>query len=182
MTTNLVLERYDALRDLVAATVVAGPADLTATAVAAPVLATEARLLDTGRFEDWLAGFTDDAVLWVPLRPDAHPASDQSLFLDDRRRLSERVARLRDPSAWAQSPPSTVVRLIGSVEAWPDGVASMTARSALVVTEHRGARVRSYAGHQVHHLTAGADGWAIRTKIVLLAGLGSGTDNLGFLL
>lgn len=183
MTVRAVLDRYDALHELVAATVVAGPADPVLTAAATTVLATEARLLDSGRFDDWLAHWSDDATLWVPLRPAAHPATDQSLFLDDLRRLRERVARWRDPAAWAQVPSSLVVRIVGSVEAWPDrGDGSAVVRSALVVTEHHGRRIRSYAGHQVHRLLLDDDGWTMVTKVLLLPGLVVGTDNLAFLL
>jgi 3-phenylpropionate/cinnamic acid dioxygenase small subunit len=181
VTTRAVLDRYDALHDLVAMTVAAGPPDAAATAVATAALATESRLLDTGRVEEWLGRWSDDGVLWVPLRPDAHPATDQSLFLDDRRRLGERVARWRDPSAWAQLPPSGVVRLVGSVEAWSAADGTLIVRSALVLTEHRGTRVRAYAGHQVHRLVVD-DEWVIAAKVLLLPALAAGTDNLAFLL
>lgn len=181
MSVATVLARYDALHDLVATTVAAGPPDPATSSRAAVVLATEARLLDTGRYEDWLARWSDDAVLWVPLRADAHPASDQSLFLDDRRRLGERVARWRDPAAWAQRPASSVVRVVGSVEAWPGSDGTLVTRSALVVTEHRGRRVRAYAGHQVHRLRIDGD-WVIAAKVLLLPALAAGTDNPAFLL
>ena len=55
------------------------------------------------------------------------------------------------------------------------------ARSALVLTEQRGARTRTYAGHQVHHLLLDAD-WTIVTKVLLLPALAAGTDNPSFLL
>ena len=45
----------------------------------------EARLLDTGRLEEWLALFTDDATYWVPLERDQKdPYETSSIIHDDR--------------------------------------------------------------------------------------------------
>ena len=48
-----------------------------------------------------------------PLRAGRPPGADQSWFLDDRRRLAERVTWHADPTAWGQHPASTCVRSIG---------------------------------------------------------------------
>src|SRR5215510_2344325 len=45
----------------------------------------EARLLDTGRYEEWLALFTEDATYWLPLeRNQKDPLETSSLVYDDR--------------------------------------------------------------------------------------------------
>ena len=55
----------------------------------------EARLLDEGRFDDWLALFTADATYWVPSEPHQEsPLTTVSLMYDDRRLLETRVRRL----------------------------------------------------------------------------------------
>src|SRR5215468_12713383 len=58
----------------------------------------EARLLDEGKFDDWLALFTPDAWYWVPSEPDQdNPHDTVSLIYDDRRLLETRVRRLASP-------------------------------------------------------------------------------------
>ena len=174
-----VLARYDELSALLAGMDDRPRADPDLSAAAAAALLHEARLLDAGRFEDWLAGWTDDAVLWVPLSVLAHPGSDQSLLLDDRRRLAERVKWRRDPSAWGQQPPSRTTRIVGGVEAWP-APGGVVARSTLLIDEHRHGRHQQLAGCQIHELVG--DDLRRRTKILVVPALATGIRNPSFLL
>ena len=174
-----VLARYDELSALLAGMDDRPRADPDLSAAAAAALLHEARLLDAGRFEDWLAGWTDDAVLWVPLSPVAHPGADQSLLLDDRRRLDERVEWRRDPSAWGQQPPSRTTRIVGGVEAWP-APGGVVARSTLLIDEHRHGRHQQLAGCQIHELVG--DDLRRRTKILVVPALATGIRNPSFLL
>ena len=174
-----VLARYDELAGLLTGMDARPRADPGLSAEAEAALLHEARLLDAGRFEDWLAGWTDDAVLWVPLSPAAHPGADQSLLLDDRRRLAERVEWRRDPSAWGQQPPSLTTRIVGGVEAWaaPGGLVT---RSSLLIDEHRHGRHQQLAGCQIHELVG--DDLRRRTKILVVPALSTGVRNPSFLL
>ncbi len=174
-----VLARYDELAGLLAGMDARPRADPDLSAAAAAALLHEARLLDAGRFEDWLAGWTDDAVLWVPLSRAAHPGADQSLLLDDRRRLAERVEWRRDPSAWGQQPPSLTTRVVGGVEAWA-ATTGLVTRSSLLIDEHRHGRHQQLAGCQIHELVGGD--LRRRTKILVVPALGTGVRNPSFLL
>ena len=175
-----VLARYDELAALLAGMDDRPVADPDLSAAAAPALLHEARLLDARRFEDWLAGWTDDAVLWVPLSAPAHPGTDQSLLLDDRRRLAERVDWRRDPSAWGQHPPSRTTRVVGSIEAWPEPGGELVTRSTLLIDEYRHGRHQAVAGYQIHELRAGMS--QRRTKILVVPALSTGVRNPSFLL
>ncbi len=175
-----VLARYDELAALLATMGDRPRCDPDLSAVATAALLHEARLLDAGRFEEWLGGWTDDAVLWVPLSAPAHPGRDQSLLLDDRRRLAERVEWRRDPAAWGQQPPSLTARVVGGVEAWPAPGGGLVARSSLLIEEHRHGRRQQLAGYQVHELVG--DDLRRRTKILVVAALGTGVRNPSFLL
>jgi 3-phenylpropionate/cinnamic acid dioxygenase small subunit len=63
----------------------------------------EARLLDEGKFDEWLALFTPDARYWVPSEPDQKsPLDTVSLIYDDRRLLETRVRRLASPRIYSQ--------------------------------------------------------------------------------
>ena len=175
-----VLARYDELSALLAGMDDRPRADPDLSAAVAASLVHEARLLDAGRFEDWLADWTDDAVLWVPLSAPAHPGTDQSLLLDDHRRLAERVGWRRNPSAWGQQPPSLTTRIVGSVEAWagPDG--RLVSRSALLIDEYRHGRHQQLAVCQIQELVG--DGLRRRTKILVVPALSRGVRNPSFLL
>ena len=199
-TAAAVRSRYDELAELVAWVETKPAADPVLVAEVAPHLAREARLLDAGRFEEWLEGWTDDAAVWAPLSVPAHPGRDQALFLDDRRRLGERVSWRRDPSAWGQQPPSLTVRAVAGVEAWADR-GRVVARSSLVVHEQRHGLSQQLAGYQIHELGLGpglargrdSDGSPrtgepgggpprFRSKIIVVPALSLGVRNPSFLL
>ena len=55
----------------------------------------EARLLDQGRFEDWLALFADACLFWIPGSPGGDPKREIAVAFDDRRQLEGRIFRLR---------------------------------------------------------------------------------------
>ena len=144
-------------------------------------VAWEARLLDERQFGEWLTHWADDGVLWAPLHAGRHPRDDQTMFFDDRRRLGDRVARLADPAAWSQQPPSTTMRTIGTVEAWRhDG--DVLVRSACTTWEHRRATTVAWPTVQVHRLAGTLDAVRIVTKALLVLGAADGTRNPAFLL
>jgi 3-phenylpropionate/cinnamic acid dioxygenase small subunit len=77
----------------------------------------EARLLDEGRFEEWLELFLPDAVYWLPAgNGDINPAEHVSIIFDSRHEMTSRVARLRSGHAHAQDPASRTNRIISNVE------------------------------------------------------------------
>ena len=178
-TPTAVLARYDELAALLCGIGDRPQADSELSAVASAALLHEARLLDAGRFEDWLRGWTNDAVLWVPLSDQAHPGSDQSLLLDDRRRLAERMEWRLDPSAWGQQPPSRTTRIVGGVEAWA-GESGLVTRSTVMINEQRHGRHQQLAGYQIHELAG--DDLRRRTKILVIPALATGVRNPSFLL
>lgn len=75
----------------------------------------EARLLDEGRLDDWLALFTDDCLYWLPIVDD-DSGLEPSIIHDNRTRLEERVFRLNETRAYAQDPPSRTQHNISNVE------------------------------------------------------------------
>lgn len=176
------LERYDELADLLNSVTMSPEADPALAMTAAVVLAREARLLDTRQFARWADWFTPDAVVWVPLPGSGeplHPACDQSLFLDDRRRIDERVAWHADPTAWGQQPPSRCVRTIGFPEAWGSEERIVT-RSSFTLVEYRHGMTQTVAGHAVHELVGTER--RCRSRIIVLPQLADGIRNPSFLL
>ena len=81
------------------------------------LLEREARLLDQLRYEDWLKLYAAECIYWVPATPNAgDPRREVAVMFDDRRRLEDRIYRLRTGFAWSQAPASRTVRLISNVE------------------------------------------------------------------
>jgi 3-phenylpropionate/cinnamic acid dioxygenase small subunit len=129
----------------------------------------EARLLDDGKFDDWLTLFTADAWYWVPSEPDqTDPIETVSLIYDDRRLLETRVRRLASPRMYSQEPRSRTSRIITNVTV-EDGSHSTlprsrgsegwgcTVRSKFMMIEYRREQQRLFGGTTLHRLVQ-ADG------------------------
>jgi 3-phenylpropionate/cinnamic acid dioxygenase small subunit len=94
----------------------------------------EARLLDDGKFDDWLALFTAEAWYWVPSEPDqADPHETVSLIYDDRRLLETRVRRLASPRMYSQEPRSRTSRIVADVTIEANDRSSCTVRSKFIM-------------------------------------------------
>jgi len=111
---------------------------------AARLIFSEARLLDAGRFEEWLELFTPDGLYWIPSQRDqSDPLGVASIIYEDRAILALRVERLREARAHALSPMPRTTHLIGNLE---PAEAGEGIECALIVVEHRGDRQRIYSG------------------------------------
>jgi 3-phenylpropionate/cinnamic acid dioxygenase small subunit len=113
----------------------------------------EARLLDEGKFDDWLALFTLDAWYWVPSEPDqADPVETVSLIYDDRRLLETRVRRLASPRMYSQEPRSRTSRIIANATIEEVERNSCTVRSKFMMIEYRREQQRIFGGTMLHRL------------------------------
>jgi benzoate/toluate 1,2-dioxygenase beta subunit len=118
----------------------------------------EARLLDEGKFDDWLALFTPDGCYWVPSEPDQdNPHDTVSLIYDDRRLLETRVRRLASPRIYSQEPRSRTSRIVSNVSIEDGDNNACTVRSKLLMVEYRRGAQRLFAGTAFHRLVQ-ADG------------------------
>lgn len=181
--------RYDSLVADLAWTATAPPGDTSLLAPAQAFVSWEARLCDEQRFDVWLRRWADDGIFWAPVRADRHPQKEQTLFVDDRRRLGERVGRWNDPSAWAHHPPARTTRVVGTVEAWArddEEGDDVLIRSALTIWEHRRAVTRPWPVTQVHRLRRQSPdrlaGAMIVAKTLVVLGAADGVPNPAFLL
>ncbi len=118
----------------------------------------EARLLDEGGFDEWLALFTPEAWYWVPSEPDqADPLETVSLIYDDRRLLETRVRRLGSPRMYSQEPRSRTSRIISNVTIESSDKSSCIMRSKFMMIEYRREQQRLFGGTALHRLVQ-ADG------------------------
>lgn len=130
----------------------------------------EARLLDQLRYEDWLALYTAECIYWVPSTPRAgDPRREIAVMFDDRRRIEDRVYRLRTGFAWSQAPVSRTVRLITNVEVFTtarDDVRML--RSNFLISEFWDNETRILTGWAGHRVVRDGAGWKIKAKQVNL--------------
>jgi ethylbenzene dioxygenase beta subunit len=87
----------------------------------------EARLLDSERYDDWLAILAEDIHYWMPAIESRRRANNggathlpgrMALFDDYLEHLQKRVARFKQPTAWAEDPPTRHVHVINNIEAY----------------------------------------------------------------
>ena len=134
-------------------------------------VAAEAALLDAGRYDEWLALFADDGRYWVPRfgAAQADPVSHQSLAYEDKLLLALRVARLGNPRAHSQHPPSRCQHVLqrSVVEAQgAGGEPGHRLRTPFLYIEARGDHELMLAGTCRHWLVGVAGAWQIREKRV----------------
>lgn len=141
----------------------------------------EAELLDSGRLDEWLALYADDAVYWLPQREHDDPSRDVSIVYADRRALRGRVVRLNSGFAHSQLPPSRTVHFIGNIRLDEQDDTEVVVHSSLLVVEARRERQQVYAGTMAHTLARSEAGLRIRKKVVRLVNGDAPLGNLTFL-
>jgi 3-phenylpropionate/cinnamic acid dioxygenase small subunit len=138
----------------------------------------EARLLDTQRYEEWLALFTEDATYWLPLERDQpNPEQTSSLIYDDRTLLELRVKQFRHPRAHARAPLPRTVHQVGNVL-----VDDLVVMSTLTVIEFRSEKQRVWAGLVEHRLRRERDSYRIARKRIDLVNSEGELEGLAILL
>jgi benzoate/toluate 1,2-dioxygenase beta subunit len=134
------------------------------------LLEQEARLLDRLLFEDWLKLFAPECGYWVPSTPDAgDPRREIAVMFDDRRRLEDRVYRLRTGYAWSQAPSSRTSRIVANVEVFRCKADDQRmVRSNFLISEFWDGDTRTLAGWAGHRFRKLDGGWKISAKQINL--------------
>jgi benzoate/toluate 1,2-dioxygenase beta subunit len=134
------------------------------------LLEREARLLDQLRYDDWLGMYAAECIYWAPSTPKAgDPRREIAVMFDDRRRLEDRVYRLRTGFAWSQAPVSRTVRLITNVEVFATARDdARMLRSNFLISEFWDNETRLLTGWAGHRVMRDGAGWKIKAKQVNL--------------
>jgi 3-phenylpropionate/cinnamic acid dioxygenase small subunit len=131
----------------------------------------EARLLDQLRFDEWLAMYAAECIYWVPGTPEAgDPRREIAISFDDRRRMEDRIYRLRTGYAWSQAPKSRTVRMISNVEVFATSERNARmVRSNFLISEFRVDGTRYLSGWCGHRFVQRSDRrWDIEVRQVNL--------------
>jgi 3-phenylpropionate/cinnamic acid dioxygenase small subunit len=134
------------------------------------ILEKEARLLDRLLFEEWLDLFVPECAYWVPSTSNqGDPRSEIAIMFDDRRRLEDRVFRLRTGNAWSQAPASRTTRMISNVEVFKGRSADFRmVRCNFLISEFRDGETRMLTGWTGYRMSLGASDWKISAKQINL--------------
>jgi len=110
-------------------------------------LVEEAHLLDSLRFEDWLALVTDDIVYRMPVRVTTVKGIDEAEvqtmdhFDEDHYSLRKRVERFATKHAWTEDPPSRLRHHVTNVRTFDtDRDDELRVESAVLLFRSRGDR------------------------------------------
>jgi 3-phenylpropionate/cinnamic acid dioxygenase small subunit len=144
----------------------------------------EARLLDTGRFHEWLGLFTDDVHYWMSSRNNRYPAwskaittldpgrydheeaAEPDLFDEDLGTLTARVERLDTGMAWAEDPPSRTRHFFTNIEVVAGAsVSELTVHCNFLVFRGRGETEQDFFAGAREDLLRKVDGvWRIARR------------------
>jgi 3-phenylpropionate/cinnamic acid dioxygenase small subunit len=151
---------------------------------------TEAAMLDERRLDEWLALWNPEAArYWAPVRrtreghDDFTSPGELGVFEDDYMTLALRVAAMRAPSAWAESPPSRTRRLITNVQCTRNEEGTVSAGSNFLLYRTRLESIEHlFVGRRTDLLEPSEQAvWRIRERTVLLDHASFRTDNISVL-
>ncbi|WP_371356259.1 3-phenylpropionate/cinnamic acid dioxygenase subunit beta [Pseudomonas chlororaphis] len=138
----------------------------------------EARLLDNECWDEWLASLSKAIHYWMPgienrRREDKsgpYRLEHMAFFDDSLRELQRRVARFKQPSAWAENPPTRNVHLISNIEVLPGETAGeYLAYSCFINVRSRGLdEQHQVAGRREDVLRVEAEGLKLLRRKVLI--------------
>ena len=149
---------------------------------AAQFLYVEARLADEHQYDAWEALWTDDGIYWVPAADDGDPDRQISIIYDNRSRIALRVKQLKTGKRWAQTPPSSVRRLITNVEMLGTADGDTLVGANFLAVESRETGTTMWAGRAEYRLRPAADAIRMVRKKVLLVDRVRPLSNLAFLI
>jgi 3-phenylpropionate/cinnamic acid dioxygenase small subunit len=136
----------------------------------------EARLLDDGRFEEWLELLADDVEYVAPIEPETDgsvgPSGPTLTFFDDTRDMLEmRVMKVRTGLVQSEVPASRTVRIVSNVMIkQADDAGEHPVSSALLIYRHRHQRdVEIIAGHRDDIWRRGPAGWRLARRRIRFA-------------
>jgi len=143
----------------------------------------ECRLLDERRYDKWMDLFAPELIYWVPMIfGPQNPKFETSIYLDDRRRLGDRVGAILTGALHAQTPPSRTRRMLSNIEQWNVAQDEIRVRANVVIWEYRKHETRSYPGTQEYEILRQSGKLLIKTKVVRLLNSDSPQGNYSFIL
>ncbi len=144
----------------------------------------ECRLLDDNRFEEWLDLFQEQCVYWIPT--DITPQDPRCAItweIQDRRRLEDKIARLRTGFAFSQLPPTRTRHCLSNIEVWAVSETELRALTNLTIHTYRRGKHATLACMGGYVLQRQVDqSWLIEVKQIHLIDADQAQGNISFML
>ena len=136
----------------------------------------EARILDDGRYDDWLKLLSKDIQYWAPVREtsdaretDLRGPDEMALFDDDLSFLKARVQRLHSGFAHAETPASRTRRMLSNIEIIRAGKTKVTVFCNFMIYQTRLERTSAvYVGRREDVLKRAGKSWRLQKRKILL--------------
>jgi 3-phenylpropionate/cinnamic acid dioxygenase small subunit len=136
----------------------------------------EARILDEGRYDDWLQLLTKDIHYWAPVREtsdsrenDIRGRDEMALFDDDLAFLKARVQRLHSGFAHAETPASRTRRMLSNIEIVRVDKTKATVFCNFIIYQTRLERMDAvYVGGREDILKRAGKSWRLEQRKILL--------------
>jgi benzoate/toluate 1,2-dioxygenase subunit beta len=141
----------------------------------------EARLADEGDYDAWESLWTDDGIYWVPADGD-DPDRHMSIVYDNRSRIALRVRQLKTGKRLAQSPPSSVRRLVSNVEVLGEEDGDLLVGANFLAVEARPRGTVLWAGRCEYRLRREGGALRLARKTVTLVDRDRAVPTLAFLI
>ena len=129
----------------------------------------EAKLLDAGAFEAWLALYAPHGIYWMPSKPgQTDPKGVASIIYEDYAILAIRVRRLLEARALVLTPMPRTTHLVSNIEVTAGANGEFAAEAAFMRIEHQSDQQRIYSGRHTHQLVRQNGSFRIALKRVEL--------------
>ena len=161
-----------------------GEIDIETERICTQLIYKECRMLDEYRFDEFLDLYSAECLYWIPITPGGgNLKKEVSHAFDDRRRLEDRIYRLRTGYAYSQIPMSRTRRLTSNIEASYGKTTDVVfLRTNFLIAELRVGKSHQYAGWYGYKLVKDGDVWKIATKMANLVDCDQGHENLTFMI
>lgn len=127
----------------------------------------EARLLDAGEFEAWLALYEPEGIYWMPSKVgQTDPKNVASIIYEDHPILEIRVKRLLEARALVLTPMPKSTHLISNITVVEDEDRNIVAQSAFVFVQYQADKQKIFSGQMSHTLSDNGEGYRILLKRV----------------
>jgi len=143
----------------------------------------EARLADDLKLEQWLDCYSRECIYWIPSSyTKSDPREEITLELHDRRRLEDRVARIRTGLAYSMVPVIRTRHVLGNIEYWQGDKSEIRARASFILDALFDGKHRILSGWCGYSLLNEKNNWKIEVKQTNLIDADSLQENNTFFL
>ena len=143
----------------------------------------EARFADTLELESWIACYAPECIYWIPAScGGGDPRQEITHEIHDRRRLEDRIARIRTGFAYSMIPSVRATHVLGNFEIWSLEAKEVRARASFIIDAVNNDRRRVLSGWIGYSLVEIEHQWRIAVKQINLIDADQPQGNNSFFL